>query len=106
MPGSTEKRTTFSEKVSEPGIGKIKYCISFPKGSGSTEVLFVLEPGDITADNTSNVHGTKINDAVNEALEKLNQCADDPQAVRALSDDFQSRQKDCCHGHFLRQSAP
>ena len=100
------KTATFSEKVSEPGIGKIKYCISFPKGSGSTEVLFVLEPGDITADNTSNVHGTKINDAVNEALEKLNQCVDDPQAVRALSDDFQSRQKDVATATFFAKALP
>ena len=101
------KTATFSEKVSEPVLGKIKYCISIPNGgTGSSEVLFVLEPGDIISDNTISVHGSKINDTVNEALEKLDQCADDPQAVRALFDDFQSRQKDVAMASLFAKALP
>ncbi len=100
------KTATFSGKIAEPVFGKIKYCLSVPGGTGSSESIFILEPGNITSDNAVTFHGSKRNDAVNEALDKLEQCADDPQAVRALFDDFQSRQQDVTTASFYAKALP
>ncbi len=100
------KTATFSGKITEPVFGKIKYCLSVPGGTGSSESIFILEPGNISADEALSFRGTKRNDAVNEALEKLEQCADDPQAVRTLFDDFQSRQQDVTTAYFFAKAIP
>ena len=99
-------KATYAGKVDAPTFGKIRYCLSVPGGAGSSESIFILEPGDITSDKLNTFQGSKGNDAVKEALEKLEQCADDPQAIRALFDDFQSRQTDITTASFLAKALP
>ena len=100
------KTATFSGIITEPVFGKIKYYLTVPGGNGSSESIFVLEPGDITSDKLNTFHGSKSNDVVNEALENLELCVDDPQAVRALFDDFQSRQQDIATASFFAKALP
>ena len=86
---------TFSGKVSEPDpvFGRLYFYLSGPAIiSGSAEGYFVLEPGNITADDMDTFRGSTTNDVIYEAKEKLAQCADNPQAVHDLIVDFQEKQ--------------
>lgn len=97
---------TFTSEIDEPVFGKIKYILTVPGGTGSSESNFILEPGDIISNDAFTFHGSKGNDAVNEALEKLAQCIDDPQAVRALVDDFQRKHDDVTTASFFTKALP
>ena len=96
----------YSGKIDKPAIGKVKFFLTVPGGSGSSECNLILEPGNISADEKFSFHGSKGNDAVNVALDKLALCADDPQAVQALFDEFQDRQGDVATAALLAKTIP
>ena len=95
---------SYSGKIAGPAIGKLKFFLTVPGGSGSSECNLLLEPGNISADEKFSFHGSKGNDAVNEALDKLAQCTDDAQATQALFDDFRGRQGDVATAAFFAKA--
>ena len=78
VDGST---MTFSGEVEEPVLGQILCYITTPISKGSASSPLILEPGKITGDGNLLYHGSKLNDAVSEAVEALKQCAGDSLAV-------------------------
>ena len=90
----TESIVQYSGKIAEPVFGRLKFYLTVPGGTGSSECNLIIEPGDISTDEKLTFHGSKGNDAVNAALDKLALCADDPQAVQALFEDLQSKHGD------------
>ena len=90
----TESIAHYSGKIDKPELGKLQFFLTVPGGNGSSECNLIIEPGDISTDEKFTFHGSKGNDAVNAALDKLALCADDPQAVQALFEDLQSKHGD------------
>ncbi|MBQ3723556.1 MAG: TlpA family protein disulfide reductase [Bacteroidales bacterium] len=90
----TESIVQYSGKIAEPVFGKLKFYLTVPGGTGSSECNLIIEPGNISTDEKLSFYGSKENDAVNAALDKLALCADDPLAVQALFEDFQSKHGD------------
>ena len=95
---------SYTGEVPGPVIGKLKFFLTVPGGTGASECNLILEPGRISADEKYSFHGSKGNDAVNEALDKLALCAEDPQAVQALFDAFQRRQGDVATAAFFAKA--
>lgn len=96
----------YSGKIEKPAIGKMKFFLTVPGGSGTSECNLILEPGDIKADEKFSFHGSRGNDAVNAALDRLALCADDPQAVQALCDEFQRKNDDVATAAFFSKTIP
>ena len=90
----TESIVQYSGKIAEPVFGRLKFYLTVPGGTGSSECNLIIEPGNISTDEKLSFYGSKENDAVNAALDKLALCADDPLAVQALFEDFQSKHGD------------
>ena len=72
---------SFSGEVSEPALGQVLCYITTPVSKGSATLSLILEPGKISGDEKLLYHGSKLNDAVSEAVEALKQCAGDSLAV-------------------------
>ena len=96
----------YSGKIQEPAIGKLRFFLTVPGGSGSSESNLILEPGDITADEKYSFHGSQGNDAVHAALDQLALCANDPHAVQDLVDEFQRKNDDVATAFFFSKTIP
>ena len=96
----------YSGIIQEPTIGKMRFFLTVPGGSGSSECNLILEPGDITADEKFSFHGSQGNDAVHAALDQLALCANDPQAVQDLVDEFQRKNDDVATAYFFSKTIP
>ena len=97
---------TFSGEVSEPALGQILCYITTPVSKGSATSPLILEPGKITGDGNLSYHGSKLNDAVSEAVDALKQCAGDSLAVLAVFDKFKNTRPDLATAFLLVKSIP
>lgn len=103
----SENIASYSGKIAGPVIGQLKIFLTVPGGSGLSECNMIIEPGgNICADEKLSFYGSKGNDVVNAALDKLAICTDDPQAVQALLDEFQDRQGDVVTVAFFVKALP
>ena len=84
----TESTVTWSGEVAEPFIGRFKCTVTTPLSKGDVFSVFLFEPGSLSSDDASYYHGAKYNDAIVEALEKIEQCGDDADAIRKVFDSF------------------
>ena len=84
----TENTVTWSGKVDEPFIGRIKCTVTTPVSQGDVWTTLLFEPGNLSSDDATLYHGAKYNDAIVEALDNLAQCGDDADAVRKVIDSF------------------
>ena len=94
----------YSGKIARPAIGKMKVFLTVPGGSGSSESVLILEPGNIFADEKFSFHGTKSNDAINDAMDRLAQCSGEASSIQALFDDFQGKQGELTTVLFFAKS--
>ncbi|MGM9749147.1 MAG: TlpA family protein disulfide reductase [Candidatus Cryptobacteroides sp.] len=74
----------FRGKVPEPVLGRIKFFLSVPGGSGSSDAALIIEPGSISSDDAIVFYGSRNNDALNQAVQELDKCSEDSVAVRNL----------------------
>ena len=84
----TESTVTWSGKVAEPFIGRIKCTVTTPVSSGDVWTTLLIEPGTVSSDDATLYRGAKYNDAIVEALDKFAQCGDDADAIRKVVDNF------------------
>ena len=103
VDGST---MTFSGEVEEPVLGQVLCYITTPVSKGTASSFLLLEPGKITGDGNLLYHGSKLNDAVSEAVEALKQCAGDSLAVLAVFDRFKDSCPDLATAFLLSKSIP
>ena len=84
----TENTVTWSGKVEEPFVGRIKCTVTTPVSHGDVWTTLLFEPGNLSSDDATLYHGAKYNDAIVEALDKIAQCGDDADAIRKVVDNF------------------
>jgi thiol-disulfide isomerase/thioredoxin len=84
----TENTVTWSGKIAEPFIGRIKCSVTTPASKGDVWSVLLFEPGSLSSDDAAYYHGAKYNDAIVDVSEKIKQCGDDADAIRKVFDSF------------------
>lgn len=101
-----ENVATFIAKVEKPLVGRVQYFLTVPGGTGNSAILFVAEPGNITIDEISNVYGSRSNDAIAEALERIRSCSEDSVAVKEVFKKFESKYPEAATATLAIKSFP